>query len=271
MQPRSLATRTDLIFHRFGGTVTDRGEYLVIRTPGNPGYRWGNYLLFQDPPRPGDLGRWTELFAREVGTPPGTTHQVFAWDSPQGEPGAASEFQAARFRLDESVVLSAAPEDIVTPPRYNHEVVIRPLAGDREYEQAVEVAVAGRDPWADEEGYRDFSRRKFHEYRRMNAAGLGDWFGAFLGERLVAQCGLYQDGDLARYQAVDTHPDYRRRGICSTLIHQVALHGIERMGVNKLVIMADEHYFAKDIYQSVGFHRAERRVGLEKYPGLPVG
>jgi hypothetical protein len=50
MNVRSLGIRTDLIFQRFGGVTFDRGSYLVLLTPSNPAYRWGNMLLFADHP-----------------------------------------------------------------------------------------------------------------------------------------------------------------------------------------------------------------------------
>jgi hypothetical protein len=36
MKVQSLGYRTDLIFPTFEGQITDRGDYLVIRTPSNP-------------------------------------------------------------------------------------------------------------------------------------------------------------------------------------------------------------------------------------------
>lgn len=61
MQVNSLGYRTDLIFHRFDGQVLDRGDYLVIKTPTNPTFYWGNFLLFAEPPGDGDDVRWTML------------------------------------------------------------------------------------------------------------------------------------------------------------------------------------------------------------------
>lgn len=50
MNIRSLGYRTDLLFPRFDGEVIDRGDYTVIRTPSNPTFYWGNFLLFDQPP-----------------------------------------------------------------------------------------------------------------------------------------------------------------------------------------------------------------------------
>jgi hypothetical protein len=46
MNVKSLGYRTDLIFPTFDGEIIDRGDYLVIRTPKNPTFYWGNFLLF---------------------------------------------------------------------------------------------------------------------------------------------------------------------------------------------------------------------------------
>ena len=51
MHVRSLAFRTDLALLERGGTeVTDRGTHLVVRTPGNPTFYWGNFMLLSEPP-----------------------------------------------------------------------------------------------------------------------------------------------------------------------------------------------------------------------------
>ena len=60
MQLRSLGHQTDLIFPRFDGLILDRGDYLVICTPANPAFYWGNFLLFAAPPCQGDLVRWRQ-------------------------------------------------------------------------------------------------------------------------------------------------------------------------------------------------------------------
>jgi hypothetical protein len=46
MNLKSLGYRTDLIFASFDGEITDRGDYLAIRSPTNPDFYWGNFLLF---------------------------------------------------------------------------------------------------------------------------------------------------------------------------------------------------------------------------------
>ena len=260
MQPTSLGYRTDLIFHRFEGEVVDRGRYLVIRTPSNPNYYWGNFLIFDAPPEPGDFRRWNELFAREVGTPPLIKHKVFAWNTVDGRRGDVTDFLAAGFELSEEVVMVA--ETLIRPKRYHHDLEIRALEADAEFAEHIELHVLCREG-EDETDYRAFYRAKTDAYRRMIAAGLGRWFGAFLNGKLVADMGIFAEGELARYQSVVTHPAFRRRGVCSTLLYEVGRFALGTLGAKTLVIVADDHYFAKGIYAEIGFRVRERQGSLE--------
>jgi hypothetical protein len=61
MRIRSLGYRTDLIFARAHGQVANRGDHLVIRTPSNPGFYWGNFLLS---PVRRSKGRWSAFTRR---------------------------------------------------------------------------------------------------------------------------------------------------------------------------------------------------------------
>ena len=64
--PRSLGWQTDLIFARFDGVVVPRADHLVVRTPDNPTFWWGNFLLYDQVPRAGDAAVWGERFGAEI-------------------------------------------------------------------------------------------------------------------------------------------------------------------------------------------------------------
>jgi hypothetical protein len=50
MQVTSLGFQTDLALRVLeGAEITDRGDYLVVRTPDNPTFYWGNFLLLARP------------------------------------------------------------------------------------------------------------------------------------------------------------------------------------------------------------------------------
>ena len=46
MKLYSLGRKTDIIFAKFSGKVIDRGNYILIQTPSNTEYHWGNYVIF---------------------------------------------------------------------------------------------------------------------------------------------------------------------------------------------------------------------------------
>ena len=265
MELRSLGHRTDLIFVRYDGNVEDKGEYIVVRTPNNPSYWWGNYLIFAQPPKEGDVEMWLELFRRDIGEPPEIEHIALTWDSLNGEKGVVEPFLERGLEDDMMVVL--ATETLKPPPHPNTEAEFRILESDDDWQQTLELQVLSRDEeFKDEAGYRDFRRRKMLRYRQMNEDGLGAWFGAFLDGKLVADLGLYKDDTLGRFQNVETHPEYRRRGLCGTLVHYAGQMALNDWNLETLVMVADPEYHAARIYESVGFVAREKQPGLER-PG----
>jgi RimJ/RimL family protein N-acetyltransferase len=123
-------------------------------------------------------------------------------------------------------------------------------------------------------GYRVFRERQMQRYGHMEAAGLGHWFGVFVatpqGKGMVADCGHFRDGigrgALSRFQHVETHPGWRRLGLCSALIHAVCRHGFDAMDLASLVIVADPNDVAIVAYEALGFQRSETLWQLERRP-----
>ena len=263
MQVRSLGYRTDLIFPSYDGEIIDRGNYLVIRTPKNPSYYWGNFLLFDHPPMIGDDQVWQELFAREIGAPPLVTHLTFGWDTTENELGAIEPFLESGYQLEQSVVLTTGRP--VPPTNPVEGVTVRPLELQDEWEQVVENQVSSRGPAFEETGYRLFKQLQMDRYRAMSRAGCGAWFGAFIGSRLVADLGIFCTHQLGRYQSVRTHPDYRRRGIARYLVSQSGIYAQKNFGVKTLVIVAEAGSQAERLYQAAGFEIVEHQLGIGKW------
>lgn len=101
----------------------------------------------------------------------------------------------------------------------------------------------------------------------MSASKRGDWFGAFVGEKLVADLGLFRDGSIARFQSVETHPDFRRRGIAGTLIYEAGHLALAERDLDMLVIVAEEGSSPPRLYENLGFRPVEKQLGLEWSPG----
>jgi ribosomal protein S18 acetylase RimI-like enzyme len=266
MPLRALGHRTDLIFHHHSGQIEDAGDCTVIRTPSNPTYRWGNMLLFHDAPAEVDVERCEARFVEVLGA--GLGHRVFAWDIDPDDPLAdlrprLAPFAAAGYRIEPNENLAAGAGQLRPPSFPNAELEIRPLASDRDWHDTIELQVLCREEREEEVGYRDFRQRKMVGYRRMQEAGIGAWYGGWLGGELVADMGLFTAGDLGRYQHVETHPEYRRRGIAGTMVHALAQRAFTTLGVRTLVIAADPDGPAVALYKRLGFTLKEVTWGVD--------
>jgi GNAT superfamily N-acetyltransferase len=235
----------------------------MIRSPQNPGFWWGNFLLFHAPPAAGGLRGWEQAFASEL---PAARHRTFGVDGTSGDLAGFGEFAAAGYDIDASAVMTATA--VHEPPHPHREAVYRALdltdPADRESAIALRLANA---PHREPTGHREFLEHSMDSMAALQAAGAGAWFGAFLGGRMLSGMGLFSDGSgLARFQSVDTHPDARGRGLAGTLVHHVSTYGLTTLGATTLVMVADPSYHAIRIYRSVGFEAAELQVGLELAP-----
>jgi RimJ/RimL family protein N-acetyltransferase len=270
----SLGWRTQLIFPRFDAQVIERADCLVVRTPANPAFWWGNFLLFDQAPQPGDAARWLRRFDEElVQHDSRVQHLAFGIDV--SEPfELPADFAAMDLALSEESVLQIAAHQL-RPASLADGFTVRPLRLPKEAGLVVDAQVASDAGEHEPQSYRRHREKMMERYGAMSRAGRGHWFGVFAhtptGERLVADCGLYADGPLSqqtpgRFQHVSTHPAWRRRGLCRAMIHAVCRHGFEQMGLQHLVMQADPHEVAIGIYESLGFQRGASTWQLERKP-----
>ncbi|HEY3530943.1 MAG TPA: GNAT family N-acetyltransferase [Nocardioides sp.] len=260
MDIASLAFRTDLaMLEHSGSEIEDRGTHLVVRTPDNPAYWWGNFFLLSTPPSDADEARsWVATFETQF---PGARHRTFGVDGQAGTIDDLAPFAEIGLDVDLSAVMTAT--SVHEPPRPNTDATYRPLDSDSDWAQQIEVARAGEDV-----GYElPFVTARTAAQRRLVDAGHGAWWGAFEGDRLLASMGLFTASPgLARFQSVKTHPDARGRGLAGTLVHRVSRYGYDELGAHTLVMVADPDYLAIRIYRSVGFAETERQLQAERKP-----
>lgn len=261
MNVTSLGYQTDLALLALGGSdIDDRGDYLVIRSPHNPTFWWGNFILGAAVPAPGEAGLWLERFDAEF---PGATHLALGFDGVDGKLDDLAEFTALGLQCEESSVMTAT--SVHPPPRPNRDAEYRALESDDDWAQKVELGVDCRDEGFEEQQHREFLLAKGRTMRGLTEAGHGQWFGAFVDGRLVSTMGLFKAGDkLARFQSVETHPDFRGRGLAGTLVHHVSEYGFGELGARTLVMVADPTYVAIRVYRSVGFDDTEVQLQVER-------
>ena len=274
MHVRSLGFRTDLaLLTLTGSVVEDRGTHLVVRTPDNPTYFWGNFILLAEPPFAGGEREVVAAFQAEF---PDASHVSIGIDQVEDravEDEVAQRFAEAGLDVDRAVVLTAS--SVHQPLRSLLDVDVRPLESDADWQQRAELSCE-IDPGVDREKHLGFALRKNSQERALVAAGHGQRFGAFSrdvahdGEgkgRLLSTAGIFRtDGGVARFQSVETHPDARRQGLAATVVHAGARHALDHLGAQTLVIVADEAEDAIRIYRRLGFADTERQLMLERRP-----
>lgn len=244
-----------------GSVIEQRAGYQVVRTPANPTFYWGNFLLLDGPPGPGTVSSWTSTFAREL---PGATHVALGVDGTDGDAGDQPELATADLAIERNTVLSAGTTS--PPPRPNENAQFRMLESDADWLAALELQEAGHQ-YGGSQGWRGFQGRRLRARRQMQAQGLGAWFGAFQDGRMVSGLGVFGDGSgIVRYQDVDTHPEHRNQGLAGTLVYQAGQYAQKEMAARTLVIVAEPAGPAIRIYRSVGFHDAETQVQLHREP-----
>lgn len=256
----SLGFRTDVALRvAEGAEIADRGDYLVVRSPGNPDFWWGNFLLLVAWPGPGAGEHWLARFATEF---PQARHVALGVDTP-GEPeGMPAGFAAAGVEMHQDTVLTCAA--VRPPPRLTQDADIRPLESDLDWRQSVDLAMRCFDH-GEPGGYLE---ARMAARRRVTEAARGAWFGAFADGRLLAQLGLLDaGGGRARYQHVETDPAARRQGLAGTLVWHAGRWGREALGAGTFVIVADPADVAIRLYRSCGFADAESQFSFERPAG----
>lgn len=257
MNVRSLALATDLALAATRGRVLDRGNYIVVETPDDPGYYHGNLLVLPAAPQIGEVSYWMRKFHEELGGNPAIKHVTLCWDGITGDEGAGDELRGAGFTLDTHQVMVA--EHVDAEPAA---LPTRALGADEVLATAdLEWAMGDRH----DETYRQFLQRRAAWHRTLVTRGIARFYGAFDGNALVASLGIVRVGNVARYQDVQTLPAYRKRGLARTLLATGAQAAIAD-GADRVVIVTEPHSAAARLYTRAGFRAIELQSSACRYP-----
>jgi len=257
MLVRSLGLATELGLFATRSQVVDRDDYLVVTTPDDPSYYYGNLLVLPAAPQVGEVAYWTRRFRDELGGNPQIRHVTLSWDGTSGDAGAVDEMTAAGFVIEHVQVMAAA--DVHAP---EIDLELRPLGND-ELARTAELAYQIGDLHTD--SHRRFLARRAAWQRDLVVRGTATFWGAFDGDALVGSLGLVALGERARYQDVQTAPGHRKRGIASALLARAAAKA-RAEGAGTLVIVAAPGSAASRVYERAGFATVERTASACRYP-----
>ena len=172
----------------------------------------GGFILLAAAPQPREAAGWLARFAELF---PEAGHVALGLDTASPEAAERSGLPKAGLRIERSTVLTT---DVVQPPPHEPVGGLPAAAGDADWQQSLDLRLAADD------GNEATANLMFYELRTADARrvaenGHGAWFGAFDHGRLIAQLGIFSDGGgVARYQNVETDPDWRRTGLAGTLV-----------------------------------------------------
>ena len=242
-----LSWHTDLaVLTATGSAVEEHADHLVVRTPANPAYHWGNFLLVTDPAAVDDAARWEAVFAtcfpdaahRAVGlvADPATPRPGRRWgcrSSTRTCWSATRRWSAGR--CPRGTPSGRSPPTTTGSSRWGCAI------GDLTAEQRAEP------------GRTAYELGSTAARRRLVGTGNAVWLGAFAGDELAADQGILDCGEgVARYQDVITKAAHRRRGLTSHLLGEASAWAADR-GCRTWVILADADEAPSRLYQGLGF------------------
>ncbi len=241
-----LGWATDLaVLEHMGSVVEDRGDHLVVRTPQNPDFHWGNCILVTDPDAVDDADRWVKTFHRAV---PGVDWIAIGLAR---MPANTEEWATSglELELDDVLATGTLPRQTAPPVGYD----VRALVGE-DWEQVVVRAMAENDETAEYEprSHERFARARAQSQRDLVERGFARFVGAFFEDKLIAELGIVDCSGTARYQNVGTASDHRGRGMASHLLGVAASWASSR-GCTQWVIVTEAVNPAGRVYRKAGF------------------
>ncbi len=265
----SLGWQTEFILHRLDARLNPQADCIAVCTDSNPTFYWGNCLVLPVAPADDDLSHWLARFEALVAQGrPEVRHVAIGVDAPRAGLHLPAWVDAG-FQINETAVLALPDNGLCQPARAVRagHWLLRLIDWSTEIGAFVNLQSQDCHPY-EPTGYRAYRRLQMARYARLAQAGQAQWFGLWCDGTLAADCGLIRDaarpGALGRFQTVQTHPAWRRRGLCSALVHGVSTWGQAHWQLAQTVMCADPHDVAVRIYRSLGFEDVGASFSLQR-------
>ena len=199
MDVTSLGNRTNLALLELGGSqIEGCGDHLVARSPHNPAFWWGNFLLLPpDSTAPADIDRWMDRFAAVL---PDAKHRAFAVDGTDGTLADLDGFAERGLSVEASTVMTAS--SVRPPDRPNQDATYRQLESDDDWAQCLRLRIECND--TDEVGYEQFAAPQGGD-RAGDGRGRSRWLVRGVPRRPAGR----PDGAVQREPRAGALPDRR--------------------------------------------------------------
>ncbi len=253
-------TQTDLYLTAMDGLVEAHEDFVVVRQPNNPLYRWGNYLLLSRAPAAHEIDGLIARFEEHFACQPASTHICLRWDGPGLDEAAAEHARQRSMAVDGGVSMTASA--LQSPTDSETEVRRLDMVRDRARITDLNIACDPSEAQGPAE-YRMFKEQVRASWWAWHNKGNTQWWGAFRNGEMVGQCGMVLcDNGLGRFQSVETHPDHRRSGVCSSLVTHVGNHAFRAGGCHTVLLAADAEGPALALYRRLGLQVGVMQHGL---------
>ena len=223
-----LSWHTDIaVLVASGSAVEEHADHLVVRTPADPTYDWGNFVMVTDPATVDDAARW---------------EAVFASASPRRAPGDRAAGRAHRRRGLAGTGLEIEHEDVL--------VRDAPLER-RRWPRGTSCGRCRATTTGSSPGHCGGMSGVAWSTAATRCSSVPS---PVTAGRRPGHPRLR--GRVARYQDVMTEAPHRRRGLTSHLLGEASAWAAAR-GVHTWVILADAGEAPSRLYQKLGFRPAE--------------
>lgn len=245
-----------------GSAVEDCGDHLLIRTPLNPEYHWGNFVFVTDEDVVSDADRWVATF--QSAFPQATWVTIGLIRMPDNQDAWVA--QGLDLELDDVLTTRTIPRQTPLPDGYT----VRRLGGD-DWAQSVARSVVENERTNEHDplSYERFAKGQVQARRALSDRDRGAWFGAFADGTLIADLGIVRCGTTARYQSVGTDEEHRRRGLAAHLLG-VAARWAGDQGCDRWVIVTEATNPAGRVYRSLGFEPDTSHASTYRHPSMTL-
>ena len=253
----TLGIASEALVMRGRSTFEEREDYIIQRSPLEPEYWFGNQIVFRQFPE--SLDEAQQVFVQAF---PDAAHCVFSFDLPDGAvPQWAEDLQGYEVDHTDILVLTGS----ISGPQLPDGFQFRKITNDADWEQLIELQLQTEvDQGYPVETHRPFIETKFQQIRSRCEKSDFAWFGLFDGEALAADMGITWDDEIARFQSVETRPEYQRKGLCAALLVKV-VEQVRLVSPHcRFVIAAAANEGPGRIYRRAGFVHQETIVSLTK-------